>query len=435
MTIGIRREDKNIWEKRVPLIPDHICNLRDEHGLKTIVQPSSIRVFSEEDYVKAGAEISEDISRADIVFAVKEIPPHLIEADKTYIFFSHTIKGQPANMKMLKTMMEKRCNLIDYECVTDDDHKRLIFFGRFAGKAGMVETLHALGRKLRLKNIPNPFEQIKQPYQYESIEATKNHLAKIGEQILSDGLAPQIAPLIFGVTGYGNVSQGAQKMLDCLPHVELTPDELIAQYDSLKSEQRRIIKVIFKEKDTVKRIGGAFDLDEYFHHPENYVSQFDQYIPYLSVLVNCVLWTEKNPRLITKEYLSKHPAQRLMLIGDITCDLDGSIEMTYKATNPAEPCYTYFPEDGTFEEDLNAQGITIMAIDNLPCEYPRDASMEFSRALKDFVKDIYYTDFDKPFDDLALPMPMKRGLILQRGTLTKDFQYLEHYLERSHHYE
>lgn len=435
MTIGIRREDKNIWERRTPLIPDHISMLREKYGLKTIVQPSPVRIFTEEDYAAAGAQISEDLNNADVIFAVKEIPPHLIEENKTYIFFSHTIKGQPYNMKMLKTLMEKNCNLIDYERIVNEKEKRLIFFGKYAGKAGMIETLHALGRKLELKGIKNSFLKIKQAYQYESIDASKLHLKKIGEEILKKGLDDNLLPFVFAFTGYGNVSQGAQEMFDLLPYIEITPQELIKNYDQLKNEKNKLIKVVFKEIDTVKRISGDFDLNEYFHNPENYISQFDQYIPLIDVLINCVLWTEKNPRLITKEYLSKNPDIKMLVVGDISCDIDGSIEFTYKATNPAEPCFTYFPSDDRFEDDLNAKGITVMAIDNLPCEFPRDASAEFSNILKEYVHDIYYCDFDKPFEDLSLPYPIKRGLILHKGKLTKEYSYISNFLERSYQHE
>jgi alpha-aminoadipic semialdehyde synthase len=435
MTIGIRREDKNIWEKRTPLIPDHISMLHEKYGLKTIVQPSPIRIYEEEDYAEAGAEISEDLSNADVVFAVKEIPAHLIDENKTYIFFSHTIKGQPYNMKMLKTLMEKNCNLIDYERIVDEKEKRLIFFGRYAGKAGMVETLHALGRKLKLKKINNPFEKIKQAYQYESIEATKHHFKKIGSEISKKGFSEEITPLVIGFSGYGNVSQGAQEMFDILPFLEVTPEQLVSDYKFLKNERHKMIKVVFKEENTVKPKKGRFDLHDYFVNPENYESQFDQYIPLISVLVNCVLWTEKNPRLITKDYLKKNPDGKLIVIGDISCDIEGSVEITYEPTNPASPCYTYFPKEDKYEEDLSAEGISIMAIDNLPCEYPRDASAEFSNFLKNYVKEIYYCDFDKTFEELELSYPIKRGLILHKGNLTNEYLYMNNYLERSHQHE
>ena len=142
-TIGIRREDKNIWEKRVPLVPADIAGLQERHGIEAIIQPSKIRIFSDEQYQKAGAEINESLKSAEIIFSVKEIPSQLLESEKTYLFFSHTIKGQPHNMDMLKRLMQLKCNLIDYELIVDKMKNSLIAFGRYAGIAGLIETLYA----------------------------------------------------------------------------------------------------------------------------------------------------------------------------------------------------------------------------------------------------------------------------------------------------
>jgi len=167
-SIGIRREDKNEWERRVPLVPSDVSELHEKHGIRTIIQPSEIRIFSDEEYRKAGAEVSEDLQAADAVFAVKEIPLHLLEHGQTYLFFSHTIKGQPYNMKMLKRLMELECNLIDYELIAGKKNNRLITFSRYAGLAGLIETLHAFGRKMKLNGYATPFTKIQQAYQYGS---------------------------------------------------------------------------------------------------------------------------------------------------------------------------------------------------------------------------------------------------------------------------
>jgi len=153
--IGIRREDKNRWERRVPLIPKHVKELIESHGIDVTLQPSSIRIFSDEEYLQAGAKIQEDLSACHIIFAVKEIPADFFQPGKTYVFFSHTIKGQKKNMPMLKRMMELGCNLIDYEKVIDEKGRRLIFFGRHAGLAGMIDTLWALERRLTWEGTSN----------------------------------------------------------------------------------------------------------------------------------------------------------------------------------------------------------------------------------------------------------------------------------------
>ncbi|HID25467.1 MAG TPA: hypothetical protein EYP23_03275, partial [Thermoplasmata archaeon] len=182
-TIGIRREDKNQWERRTPLIPKHVEELKEKHGLQTIVQPSKIRVFTEEEYRDAGAIIQDDLSPCSHVFAVKETPLGFFEPGKTYIFFSHTIKGQKHNMPMLKRLLELGCTLIDYERIVDKQGKRLVFFGRFAGLAGMVDTLWAFGQRLKWEGINTLLEEIKQTIHYNGLDEIKQHLSKVGETI------------------------------------------------------------------------------------------------------------------------------------------------------------------------------------------------------------------------------------------------------------
>ena len=429
MIIGIRRENKNEWEKRTPLIPEDIKSLIEKYGLRAIVQPSNIRAFKDEEYKAAGAEIDEDLNHAQLIFGVKEVPTELVLEHKTYVYFAHVIKGQPHNMAMLKTLMDKKCNLIDYERIVDENNKRLIFFGRFAGKAGIIESLHALSEKLRLIGIHNPLEKLKQPYQYKSIQEAKEEIKKIGDEIRAKELPEQVSPLVVGFAGYGNVSQGAQDIFDLLPVKTIQPEELINNYGQLKSERNHFIKVVFKEEHTVKRKSGKFDLKEYFTDPEKYESNFDQYIPYLDVLVNCILWTNKNPRLVTKDYLRNNPNIRLKVIGDVSCDLLGGIEITNEFTDPSNPTYTYFTDSDKYENGTKKRGVTVMAIDNLPCEFPKAASVEFSHVLKNFVYEIYHADFEKSFEELELAYPIKKALIVHKGKLTKDYLYLNQYLK------
>jgi alpha-aminoadipic semialdehyde synthase len=435
MIIGIRREDKNQWERRVPLVPDNVKFLKERYGIKTLIQPSEIRAYTNEEYSKAGAIVNEDISDAQLIFAVKEIPINFYREKKTYIFFSHTIKGQSYNMPLLKKMIELRCNLIDYERIIDESNKRLIFFGKYAGMAGMIETLHALGQKLKLKGYRTPFEKIKQPYKYKSIEDAKKELMEISGEIFHNGIPEDLQPVVFGFAGYGHVSQGAQEILDLFPVKTIKPEELnnpelfTAEYKKLP-----LLKVVFEEKDIVKPKEGLFFLQEYYDNPEKYVGTFDKYLPYLTVLVNCIVWSEKYPRLVTKQYLrssqSQESSRKLLVIGDISCDINGSIEITYKATNPGNPNYTYFPEKDLYEDDIKPTGITVMTIDNLPCEFPKDASKEFSSALKNYVYEILSTDFNKTFEELSLSYPIKKALILHNGELTKDYLYLNKYLTK-----
>ncbi len=432
MHIGIRREDKNEWERRVPLVPNDLKELKEKFGIDAVVQPSTIRFFTDQDYCEAGIEVNEDISKANTIFAVKEIPKELFLEGKTYMFFAHVIKGQHHNMPMLKRMMELKCNLIDYERVVNERDQRLIFFGRFAGLAGILETMHAFGIKLKLQGHETLFEQIKQPYEYGILENAQEGLRRISEDLRVIGFPKEVAPIVVGFTGYGHVSQGAQELFDCMPHISISPDELIRNYDRFKNDNKHLYKVVFKEEDIVRRKSGKFDLQEYYEHPELYESKFEEYLPFLTILVNCIYWTEKYPRLVTKEYFKKSIEQNkknnLQLIGDISCDINGSIEMTYKVTKPDVPTFTYFTDSELFKDDVHKDGITVMAVDNLPCELPRRASMEFSGVLKNYVYEIASADFNKSFEELKLSYPIKKALILHKGELTEEYKYLQQFL-------
>lgn len=430
--IGIRREDKNRWERRVPLIPTHVRSLKDQSGVETIVQPSGLRIFSDADYKAAGGRVDENLADADTIFAVKEIPIDLLTQGKTYIFFSHTIKGQTYNMAMLKRLMEMECNLIDYERIVNEKDQRLIFFGVHAGYAGMIETLNAYARKMTLRGIASPLDQIKQAYEYESLEAAKDHINEIGRQIVTNGLPADLGPLIVGYTGYGNVSQGAQEIIDLLPVKTLTPQQLLQSHDKWSSDVHHIYKVVFKEADMVKPVSGSFELQDYYDHPEKYVSVMDNYLPNINILVNCIYWTDKYPRVVTKDFLiemmkNKHHLD-LSVIGDISCDIEGAIEITKTATMPDAPCFTYYPEANSFEDEITDEGITVMAVDNLPCEFPKESSLFFSNVLKEYVAQIASADFNVNFAALDLPYPIKKALILHNGQLTDEYKYMQKFL-------
>lgn len=431
--IGIRREDKNEWERRVPLVPGDVKELKEKYGIKTVVQPSKIRTFRDEEYENAGAEINENLSEAGVILAVKEIPRHLFEKNKTYVFFSHTIKGQPYNMDMLKQMMSLKCNLIDYERILNEKNQRLIFFGQYAGLAGMIETLHAYGQKIKLQGYDTPLAKIKQAYNYNSLEEAKKEIEKIGEEIDENGFPVELSPIVVGFAGYGHVSRGAQEIFNLLPHKVISGHILEEMHENFSSDNHNFYKVVFAEEDMVKPKQGDFELQDYYRHPEKYESRFETYLPYLNILVNCIYWTEDYPRFVTKKYLKNETILKsnlpLKVIGDITCDINGSIEITHKATMPDHPTYTYFAEDDRFEDGTQRTGVTVMAVDNLPCEFPKESSKEFSSVLKNFVNDMISADFKQDIDRLKLPYPLKQGLILHKGELTKEYLYMNEFIK------
>lgn len=434
--IGIRREDKNIWERRIPLVPADLKELQENHGIKAYVQASKIRIFPDDDYQRAGAAIQEDLSPCKAIFALKELPLPFINAQtdgKVYALFAHVIKGQPYNMPMLKRLLDKKATLIDYEKVEDSQKRRLLFFGNYAGLAGMHITLWALGQRLNWEKIPNPFSSIRCTSDYKDLKAVENSIKEASEKIRTEGLPFEIVPFVCGFAGYGNVSRGAQQIYDLLPVEEITPGSLPKLFES---EPNRYVcyKVVFKEEHMVspKSPETTFELQDYYDHPTKYIGVFEQYIQYLTILINGIYWEERYPRLVTKQYLRANftgtESPRLRVIGDISCDVEGAIEATLRSSTPDQPVFTYNPEKDEVHGGVEGQGPAIMAIDNLPGLLPLEASVYFSKKLKEFVPAIVSANYDVDFEALDLPAPIKKALITHKGELTPNYRYLKKFL-------
>lgn len=430
--IGVRREDKSDWERRTPITPAVAAELQEQHGIQVIVQPSPQRAFSAAEYEAAGAQIQEDLSGCPVVLGIKEIPKGAFLPGQAYIFFAHVIKGQPFNMPMLQRMLDLGCTLIDYEKVTDDAGRRLIFFGWHAGVAGMLETLWALGQRLAWQGIANPFTSLRRAYDYHDIAEAKEAVQQIGEAIRRDGLPATLAPLTIGVAGYGNVARGVWEILDLLPVQRVQPGDL-RDLAALRYSTNVIYATTFREEHLAAPLAAdaAFDLQHYYATPRAYRSNFEQYLPHLSVLVNAIYWDPRYPRLVTKDYLRQTCAAgppKLQVIGDISCDIDGAIECTVKGTEPGEPNFVYSPLTGEVADGVAGEGVVVMAVDILPSELPRDASEYFGHVLLPYVPALASADYTAPFADLALPAELKRAVIVHRGKLTPDYAYLAQHL-------
>ncbi len=431
--IGVRHEDKYVMERRVAITPQLAKKLINEQGLEILIEESEKRIFKKEEFEAAGAKMVTDLSTAPVIFGVKEMPIDFFEEGKTYMFFSHVIKGQEYNMPMLKKMMEKKVTLIEYEKVEDEMDRRLIFFGRFAGLGGMINSLWSLGQRLKVQGIETPFTKINQSHTYNSLEEVKQVISEVGQEIIENGLPKELTPLTIGFTGYGNVSNGAQEIAALLPIKEVTPSELLALSDKKDLPNNVLYKVVFKEEDLSKHKAGKneFDLGDYYTHPENYVNDFEQYIPHLSILMNCMYWDDRYPRIVTNEYLEKLYSQgspKLTVVGDVTCDPDGSIECLHKGTEIEDPVFVYDPFKRQPTMGFRGTGILMMAVDILPSELPRESSMAFSSALFRYIKDIATADYTQDFEKLDLPKPIKKAIILHKGELTPDYLYISKYL-------
>lgn len=430
----IRAEDKNIWEKRAPIVPEDLGTMIRDKGVEAYVERSDKRFFDTDAYASIGAEICDDMAPGEVIFGVKEIPLEKILDDKTYIFFSHTIKGQPSGMPILKKIMAGGSTLIDYEKITDEASRRLIYFGRYAGDAGAIDILHLMGEYWSAKGIETPFAKCKAAHGYTSVEQAKQAISRIGDEIRQQGLPKSLSPVVFGVLGYGNVSGGAQQILDCLPTKRIAPADLESFVQSGDHDDKTVYVSVFKEEDLVKhRTDNPFDLNEYFTKPERYESIFYRYLPFCTVLVNAVYWDKQYPRFVTWEALKtlyeSNPNPKLCGIADITCDTGGSIECNVKSTDSGMPAYLVDPTTRKISDGHKGEGIVVLAVDNLPCELPNDSSTFFSRQLTPFVPNILSANYNAPLEKAGFLPEIEKAVIVYRGELTPNFQYLKKYLQ------
>ncbi len=433
--IGIRREDKNRWERRVPLTPENVSVLVSGQHLEVRVQPSPIRVFPDSAYVDAGATLAEDLSGCRLIFGVKEVPPALLVPGAAYVFFAHVAKGQEHNMPMLGRLLELGCSLVDYEKIVDDRGRRLIFFGLQAGHSGMIDTLWALGRRLEAEGMrPNPFANLRPAWRYATLAEAQTAVSEAGEAIRREGLPGPLVPFVCGFTGYGNTYRGAAEVFDLLPAHEIQPDELASLAADPAPRRDRVHKVVFREEHTVAPVSrwDRFELQDYYLHPEKYRPVFERHLPHLALLVNCVYWEPRYPRLVTKEALARLYAgsepPKLRVVGDISCDVLGSMECTVRCTDSGDPVYVWDTVAGRDVPGVAGRGPVVLAVDNLPCELPADASEHFGEMLLPFVPALARCDWDAPIASLDLPPEILRAVIVHRGKLAPAFAYLESHL-------
>ena len=437
-TIGIRRENKNKWERRVALIPE-FCRKLIEKGIRIILQPSKLRCFTDKQYAEKGCEINEDISEANLILGVKEVPLQFLIENKTYFFFSHTLKGQPQNMPLLKECLKKKIRLIDYECIKDlnaDPKKaqRLVAFGRFAGLAGSIDFLQGLGEFLLHKNLCTPFIHVGSSYMFPSVKDAKIAIENIGSMITHKLFPFELCPFIIGITGTGRVSNGAMEIITLLPHEFIDADKLETLFIEKTKVRRDIIYItVIESKHMYRKIDDdSFDKGEFYLKPHLYKSVFaEKFIPYLSILIHCIYWDPKSPRILTFDEaysMAKQNKFRLLGVSDITCDLDGSIEILQKLTSIEDPFFTYDPLLRNFEDDfekITNTSILYHAVDHLPAEFPIDSSTYFSEKLYPFLESVVQAKYPCKIEDSTdLPREIFNACETSNGKITPNFSYL-----------
>ena len=306
--IGIVRETKNEWERRVPFIPDDIESILSENDVEIKIQPSDLRIFDDHLFSRSGAIVDDNLQDCDLIFGIKEVKIKDLIPGKGYCYFSHTIKGQSYNMGMLQKLLDLNCTLFDYERMMNDNGQRLIYFSIHAGLAGIVESFWAFGKLLALKGIKSPFEKLMQTYEYSGLDEIEAVFREVANDIKEQGLPKVLQPMVIGITGYGNVAKGVQQLLDILPVEEVSAQDL----HQITDTNDVIYKIVFKESDMVAPNDSSteFDLQEYYNHPENYHSIFEQYLPHMTILMNASFWDTKYPRHVPNDSLKKLFAAR-----------------------------------------------------------------------------------------------------------------------------
>jgi saccharopine dehydrogenase (NAD+, L-lysine forming) len=396
LKIGVLREEKSPPDKRVPLTPLICSELLSRYpNIEIYIQPSKIRCYHDEEYEAFGLTLKEDLSDCDVLMGVKEVPAEKLIQGKKYFFFSHTIKKQTQNKKLMHALIEKKVTMIDYETIADKNHNRIIGFGRYAGIVGAYNAILGYGRK------------------YDLFLLKPAHVCRDRAEMEDELKRVKLPNIKIVLTGGGRVANGAIETLSALRIRKVTPEEF------LMASFREPVYCQLNPRDYVERPNDHnFDLNDFFAHPEHFESKFKPYTEVADVFISAHFWDPRAPKMFSPEDIN-NPSFRISVIADITCDIDGSVPTTLRSSTIAQPFYGYNPKTGKEDVSFSKETITVMAVDNLPCELPRDASDDFGKDLMERVLPNIFLD-DK--DGI-----IEHATICKEGKLTPQFEYLSDY--------
>ncbi|MCB0496652.1 MAG: alanine dehydrogenase [Cyclobacteriaceae bacterium] len=397
--IGLIREGKIPVDKRVPLTPEQASRVKQIYGSEVVAQSSTVRCFSNDDYLAAGIPIGDSVSDCDIILGVKEVPLDDLIENKTYFFFSHTIKKQAYNRKLLQELVKKNIRMVDYETLTNKDGQRIVAFGRWAGIVGAYNGILTFGRRFNFYNL-------KPANQCHDLEELKTELSKVD--------LPNIKIVL---TGGGRVAQGAMEILDA------AGIRKVSAKDILKSRFDEAVYAQLNMNDYNLTLDGSsnFVINEFHKQPERFKGDFLKYTKVADLLIAGAYWDPKAPVLFTRAD-AQNPDFNIKVIADITCDIEGSIPSTLRASTIDQPHYDYSPIEGVEKPAFSSENnITVMAVDNLPCELPRDASNAFGEQLIDNVLPHLLGDDKEGV--------IERATICKNGKLTEHYSYLQDFLD------
>jgi len=399
MKFGIIKERKNPPDRRVVFTPEELVRLQQEHPEAIIkVESSDIRVFNDDAYKKLGIEVVDDISDCDVFFGVKEIPIDYLIPNKKYFFFSHTIKKQTHNRKLLQALLEKNIELFDHETIVDATNRRLIGFGRYAGIVGAYNGFRAFGIKYDLFNLPKA----------ETLQSQEDLIVRLKRQIL-----PNIKIVL---TGQGKVGMGAKEMLDGMKLKQVSPDDFLNKIYS---------EAVYTQIDVLdynKKIDGTISENnsDFYQNPQKFTSNFERFSKVADIFMAGHFHANGSPDILTREMLNAVD-NKIKVVADISCDVDGPIACTIKASTIADPFFGYLPRENKEVSYSHPGSIMVMSVDNLPCELPKDASEGFGEM---FMEHVIPAFFNSDKDGI-----LQRAKITESGKLTNRFAYLQDYVD------
>lgn len=398
MKFGIIRERKNPPDRRVVLSPKACQKVLETFPkAEIIVEPSPIRAYANDAYVQLGITVGDEMEKCDVLLGVKEVPIDALIPNKKYFFFSHTIKKQPYNRDLLQAILDKNIELYDHEVITNSQEQRLVAFGRYAGIVGAYNGFRAYGLKYNTFKLPKANDL---PDQDALVKELKD--LKLG-------------PIKVLLSGRGRVGNGSREMLDGMGMRRVT----VAEYLEETFEEPVYCQIdageYNKRKDGVR--GNKAD---FFAHPEDYKSNFFRFAKVTDYYIAGHFYGQGAPYLYTRED-ARHPEFKIKVVADVSCDIDGPVASTIRPSTIADPIYGYDPSTESETDYKNKNAIAVMAVDNLPCELPRDASEGFGEA---FMKNVIPAFFNADKDGV-----LKRARMTHNGKLTERYAYLQDYLD------
>jgi len=431
LCVGILRESRK-GEKRAPLTPSDIEWLIKKH-VNVEVESSTARIFKDAEYRKCGARVLKKFKKATLLLGIKGPSIEDLYKNKIYMVFSHMTKGQASNMPLLRACIRNNITLVDYEKIRNLHGKRLVYFGRFAGICGLIDSLYYFGKKLEARGMKTPFSLLQPAYKYGSLKNVRRGMARLDNEIRTKGFPKKLSPFVIGITGHGNVGRAVEEMLEILGPMEIHPKDIHSFIRHHKGARKKIYKIAFLREEKFRaKNKKRFYYEEYIKNPQKFESNLDRYLPYINILIHTSYWDKRYPRMVTRSMagkLSRKKPFRLEFIGDISCDVNGAIELSHRTTTSHAPTFTYNPRKRNFAEGHETQGITVMAVDNLPCELPKDASVEFAGLIRDYVYQIASHGVRNLQRHAAIPAEIRRAVIAEGGRLIKGFTYLKEWIE------